>query len=666
MIKNLRLKWSDEYAYAFATKRAAEMLVAWLNRWPGPRLIASEHFAVKGWDDVVVEEYDRTRVHYQVKFQNTDFDTKPVRRPQAAPHENPTQRLRGSPTNDHSRALNSTVATHGSTGPVRRAPLPKLTEGAEKRSYAASVSVDVSPMDQMFQELAKVSRDVQWDGTIDNYRRHFALAVPAENLQVKKGFTLAHLREFVERCRKLGQVADRLGQPGDEQASNSRTWLMSWCGFVDNEHILRALQHVRIYTIGVTADLESEAENLLQPLFAKPTEARRAIFHFLKENADEVQETTPGFLLPRVSEYLHETYRRWILYHHDPMEPRWRAAGTIELRHRSSSTSADAVRFLWTPGSNAPPELCIAASPDPNCSLRRSLIRLATHAEIAQAEVRISDCVQWRYVVATWVGGTLGTKDHDQIGLNWRTYSDVPIPVDCYLLPEGDVASEKEARALADHMDMHTWTELVKLVNCKVQDYGAKDLTIAMATVWARWRKDVREHAELMRNLLQADAERGRSALAAIRVGPRTIELMASGILLNLALVAILDPEHGTWNKIMGKRTHTIALHRCSDLDDSSSSPKDVFHQAQALLCQETASIVLLPGTDSPPEELLPESLMDDDASSMRIGHRKFPESVFTGFFVSTQKAMLTNSVAVSKNGSRGTPTRVGLYLKQV
>ncbi|WP_437874463.1 ABC-three component system protein [Sorangium sp. So ce513] len=635
MISKLRFKWRDDYAYAFATKRAAEMLVAWLNRSPGPRLIASEHFAVKEWDDVVVEEHDRTRFHYQVKCQYTDFDTKPVRRSSAASDASSIQRPRSSVMNDRSRGLNSTVDTHILKAPIRHARLPRLTGGDEKKPHAAPTSADLSPLDQMFRELARASHDARWDGTIDSYRRQFVLVVPAESLQVKKGFTLAHLREFIERCRKSGQIADRLDQPGDEPTLNTRTWLMSWCGFVDDEHILRALSHVRILTVGATADLETETDKLLQPLFNKPAEVRRAIFHFLNENADTAQGTTPRLLLPRVSDYLYETYRRWILYHHDPLEPRWSTAGTIELHHQPSVTSADAVQFLWIPGNNAPRELCIAAQPHPKCSLRRSLVRLAAHAQIAQAEVCITDHIQWKNQAANWVGGTLGTAGNDEIGSNWRSYGDMPLPVDSCSLPEGDDASENAAQALTDQMDMRAWNELVRVVNDRVDEYGAKELTISMAAVWKRWRsevKDVREQAELMRSLLQAHAERGNSALAAIRVGPRTVELMASGVLLNLALVAILDPEHGTWNKMVGKDTHTIALCRCSNLDDPSSKAKEIFRQAQALLCQEAAPIVLLPGTDASPEELLPESLGDDDASLMRVGYRKYPEAVFTSY----------------------------------
>ncbi|XXX78990.1 ABC-three component system protein [Sorangium sp. So ce134] len=626
MIEKLRLTWHDDYAYAFATKHAAEMLMAWLDRRAGPRLIACEHFAIDGWDDVVVEKHDGTRVHYQVKHQYTDFDTVTVRRPQT-PQGIDTKR------NYHGDGLHDAkIATKSVVTPTNQRKLFEPT--IERVPQAKPASTDTSILDKAFQKIAAASRDPQWDGFIASRRRRFALAVPANVPKIKKDLTLAHLTEFIERCHKEGQVAEWMGKADDGPTRTCISWLTTSCGFEDTRHILRALPHVDILTIGTRIDLEAQTDDKLQPLFTQPTEARRAIYEFLKRNADGTQATTPRLLLPCVLQYLNETYRRWVLYRHDAQQPAWWIAGTIGLRGPHPVSVAEIVETLWTPSGKAQRQLYIAAQHENACSLRRSLLRLATHAEIAQTEVHLTEHSEWKIRVLDWVGGTLGVESNDKIGVNWRAYSDDPLTVACEPLPGDEATDEVAAQALTARMDAHTWAALVKAVNGKISEYGGTELKKTMVEVWKRWRADAlsepHQQAELMRQLLQANGERRNQSLPAMRVGPRTIELMAKGVLLNLALVAVLDPKDGTWNKINGKDTHTIALHRCSDLDDSSKEGKEVTSQAQTLLSRESASIVLLSGTDASPDDLLPDSLADDDATSTRIGHATFPEVVFT------------------------------------
>ncbi len=334
MLKKLSLKDADDYQYAVATLKCAEMVNAWLAGREGPKWVGSEQHPIINLDDIVTERHDGTYLHTQVKRQRDDFDS----------------------TNDCKR------------------PASTDKKDADKGRTA---------LDKTFVALAKLSVDAGFDGTVDGKRRRFELVLPGDSLKVKKDLELRHVCDFVKTCQKEGARPDRLdqGEPRDKTRERVCDWLQTWCDFADPAHILRALCHLEIRTIGARSDVDDVARRALKPCFLDPATAVQDLRHFLTDNADPAQASTPRLIVRHLRSRLRPDYYRWVQFHHERKAGRWTVAGTTELDTDIAEPPASVVRELWSLETGNG-EIRIDAAPPAQGDaggLHHALARLALH-----------------------------------------------------------------------------------------------------------------------------------------------------------------------------------------------------------------------------------------------------------------------------------------------
>jgi len=587
MLQKLRFQWRDDYQYHYATLEAAHMLVAWLDGRSGPHLIAAEHFAVDGWDDVVVDRGGR-RIHYQVKDQNTPFD-----------------------------------ASHPSNRP------------------AGSSAGQLTPLDKAFKALAQISQDSKWAGELDGHRRRFILALPTDLPQVKSDLTLKQVTEFVERCNKKGQnaewMADERAQDGTIQATLS--WLETWCDFRDVQHMLRALKHAEIQFIGMATNLIADAESALQSVSSSPKEMRKGIFHFLKDNSDVSQATTARLLFEEVGQYVDSVHKNWILYHSDPPGSCWIQTGPMEVTANTSYPDPGLVSTLWTAQPPSHLRIQAACDPDQQCTLRRALLRLALHAQHVSTNVSLEAPEGWRSQANQLLSRTLGLGINDGIGNTWGKERGCFTPTGEETMKGSEV--EEVAERLERNMDRHTFEKIIVAVNVAIPS-GFPNMKDDLMRVWNRWRagfeNDHGMPGQFLRDVLSVKAEQcadnairlTQQVDIGLRVGPATVDLVVRAILLQLLVAASLDPEHRSWEKIQGHNAHLIALEACAKLAGNRVGQRGLIEdQAELVLLEETSDLVILAGVSESPASLLPSSLMDDHRP-MLISDASLPKQIVT------------------------------------
>jgi hypothetical protein len=188
--QKLKLMKGDSYQAAVAAHYLCDLLLAFLegrSHREGYLHLGAEQ-GPKGWDDFVVFCVDATQIHHQVKRQSTPFCTYGV--------------VRG------------TKLTGKNTGQVQ----------------------DLSDLDKVFRQLGELTRQPS------SLLRRFRLDVLSGGVQIKKGLEVRTLSDVAVECAKTGVTAQSLARSYEDQPVHKvAAWLKNWCGFVDLDHVHRAL-----------------------------------------------------------------------------------------------------------------------------------------------------------------------------------------------------------------------------------------------------------------------------------------------------------------------------------------------------------------------------------------------------------------------------------------
>ena len=599
MRKKLNFTACDKYQASWANQLCAEMLSAWLDGKNSPKSVGCEQGCIPTWDDVVVEEADGSWSHHQIKRQNNGFDSSHSCR-------------RGKKKNDDPEEL--------------------------------------SELDKVFAALAENSNGTsQGSGTVAGNPqmplRRFFLVLPRNiDIPVKANLTLPQVNELTRRCHKIGQRSEEFiaeaGSPGLTQ--NLQNWLFTWCGFLDWEHIIRALNSLTILFVGTEVDIHEAIEKTLAIHFDDALGARRAIDQFLNDNADTTQATTPWQLLKAMPE-LSQRYRRWAQYNFFPTESKWRLAGTVGSMEKRALPSKEVIASFWNPNT-ATGDLRILA-PTEMMPLRDSLLRLALHATHYRNDVQFQKVDAWKEKIKAMTGGTFGLSINDNLGMNWQELKVPYEPADSFSLDTSAAATE--SIELDKEMAAHTWQAVQKTVSDQLRNWGSEtpgsDVLQEIEGVWNRWLTTLdvspAEQRKLLTSMMTTKAEGPRCSRPELRAGPITVELMAEGLLCILAVVAALDPLAGTWEKISGKTVHVIALQRCANLGQGES-PRKLSEQSLDILATEDVAILVLAGVESGPTELLDSSLAEDMETRSSLGSPKQPMMLLTNSTIVQQRKL--------------------------
>ena len=578
-LQKLRLNRADAYQAKVAASLLCEMLACHAQGKPHPRgyrYLGSEQ-GLPGWDDFVVELDGGARIYHQVKRQESEFCTRVVDR---KPDQNGNQ-------------------------------------------------VPLSDLDKVFAAIALVSEDFR---QTDRLR----LDLVSSQVRVKRTLYAKDLRDLATECNKPGVVAARLQNLTQEQRyQDLYTWLTSWCDYRDWDHIHAVFSKLEVNTMEDESQLKAGAVSHLGSSWSEPDLLFGDIVRLVQNEASYAGFLDASILWRRFHSRFDRSLPRWTRYTQARINEPWLVNGIQHVSTDDVEPANSVVERTWDAGSQShleigtSPPLHLATDPLPF-----ALSRLALHLP-HNSTARALQAAAWRSSMAAAVGHTLGlASTHEPANVPFlpvAALDEVPGSRSCESVPEGDL----EAEALQQAMDRKTWGRVMetveRLLGRDVSDGGLRGDLRARWTSWIGGMDDAAKR-DLMVGLLHAEAE-GAKVQGLLRVGPRTVELMADGIMLRL-LVEAAAGGRGTWDSLgSGLTVRSLALVTWAGpagsatgayrLDETLSSDllKPLAQQPRGFVrpSDEKCTVLVMSGVACSPTDWLEPSLADDAPASHNL-----------------------------------------------
>ncbi|NMU88748.1 hypothetical protein HGQ98_02455 [Achromobacter ruhlandii] len=593
MIRRFRLEQKSHYERLVIAQRLSDMLDKFLDGRRAPIAIGAEQGGIEEWDDVVILHSPVSYEHLQVKRQASDFCTK-----------NPDK--------------------------------TKHRTKAPKEGSSATEPTD-SVIDKAFASLAKHAGLGTFDTLPD---RQFQLTLMGAHLQIKKDLTVDHLDALCKLCRQEGLDLDALANRKDGPTERTYLWLTTWCGFKDWAQIRDTLRRVTIVCVGNDATLEQRSAESLGRHFTDPKRTLERLITYITDETSDVSALGCHAVVRALKDELRKDVQTWVQYQlGDEVLPAgrpWSFAGTYDLGGTTSRPAQGVVTHMWSvePGSR---KLRIYAPYTPpvgaTFTLPSALLRMALHLPNGSLGLMLDEPT-WRSSVGHEVGHTLGCTESDLNNLPWFENPErLACAADRALETQG--AARAEADALASAMDEVVWEHLVQGVSEKLGAIVDSALANAMETVWLGWSARFAEHPESRRKFLEQllyPETEGKNAKHALRLGPRTLDLLVTAV-ETLLLVAVGVGESGSdWTSFPDcGQVQSIALKYWSgpagctpDVRELSDDP------LMAVIGPSPAPVVTLSGVSNSPSDLLNFGMADDAEATTSMAAERQPHLLVT------------------------------------
>jgi hypothetical protein len=520
MLKKLRLNRADSYAYHIATYYMAEMIVNFLAGNNKYRSLGTEQGGVVGWDDIVMEHFDGQRHHLQVKRQETKFCDQPA-----------------------DRTTSKKKSTNNATD---------KTEPTERT---------LSPLDTAIESLATHFSEASGKQPI----RKFFLEIPFPNILIKKEIEVRDFYSLCEDCKKSTLTANGLEErmADDDKTKFMFAWLTSWCGFRNWDHILTALGSLTIRYVKSESDLRDQTDRQFRDWFTSPEATRNAIRHYLDDNETDAGAATPRLMMEHVGHLLKSGSERWVQYQFAPNHMHWAIAGTLAGCGKTIQPAPLIVSELWNSAAGGVNILRLV-SPLANEPLPQSLMRLALHLP-GSSKAYFQNMVAWHSQMQVALAHTFGVDKGDLARDKFCWFdNDEPIKTPETRALEKISAIGDEATALMAEMDRITWDKVCTAVYKEIQEMTNGDMQAAVEALWKKWKMalatDESARQKLLIKMLHPTSE-GEDVIAALRVGPRTSQLIAEGIIILLVVCAAIGDANVRWDNLGEKGSiATLAL----------------------------------------------------------------------------------------------------------
>ncbi|WP_337155286.1 ABC-three component system protein [Pseudomonas protegens] len=579
MIRRFRLEQKGHYEKLVIAQRLADMLDCFIEGRPAPIEMGSEQGGIPKWDDFVVLHADNTYEHVQIKRQSTDFCTKNANKPSS---------------NDK-----------------------------------------LSVIDDAFTSLAEwiKSEDRKQTGP-----RKFVLSLASIGLHLKKDLTVNHLDEVCTICRQdwINPLAPADRKDGPTQ--RVYTWLTTWCGFTDWAHIKEALQLVTIMTAGIESNLKEQAVRALDRHFTDAETTLNLLLTYISAETSDISAIRCRSVLRHLHSMRRPDMQTWTQYRMDSASKPWCISGTHDVQAGAPEPSGTVVQQLWGEETrNRKLRVAAAYSPSQgsNLTLPYAILRLALHLQGATQGFMLG-ATAWRTSVGLEVGHTLGIGECDLDTLPWFENADL---LSCAAQREldGVAAARLEAQALTEAMDDAVWQRVVDRMSENLAGIGDAELLDAMETTWQLWRAQLTEDKKSRRQLLEQmlyPSSEGKNAVLALRLGPRTVNLLATAIETLLLVAVAIGGEGSNWKMFTNcGEVLSIALKQWSG---PATEPADVRElSADSLLTvigPSPAPVVILAGVEASPASLLEEGMADDADETTSMAAERRPQLLVTRF----------------------------------
>jgi len=630
MIRRFRLEQKSHYEKLVIAQRLSDMLEKFLDGRRAPIEIGAEQGGIEEWDDVVIVHSPDSYEHLQVKRQTTDFCTKDP---------------------DMQEYLVKLAKRRNARKPkpevLASEPLP--LGGAPDPKKAKE---DVSVLDSAFSSLAKYASSGEFDKLPD---RQFQLTLVGAHLKIKDELTVNHLDELCKLCRQEGLDLAELASRKDGPTERAFLWLTTWCGFQDWAQIRDTLKRVTVLCVGNDATLEQRSIESLGRHFTNPQRTLERLITYITAETSDVSALGCHAAVLELRDNLRPDVETWAQYLlGDGVQPAgrsWSFSGTYDLVASVPRSSDGVVQHMWStsPGNRklriyAP----YTASSGANLTLPSAILRMALHLLPGSQSLLLGEST-WRSSVGHEVGYTFGSAASDLSNLPWL---ENPESLACALDHEFKTigAARTEAEALAQAMDELVWQRLVEGVANKLTSIADPALADAMEAIWLEWltgfAKDLANRRKFLEQLLYPETE-GKNAKHALRLGPRTLDLLITAVETLLLVAVGLGSSGSNWASFPDCReVLSIALKYWSGPAGSAPEVRELSDDhLMTVIGRNPVPVVILSGVSASPSELLNIGMADDAEMTTSMAAERQPHLLVTrsGAFRHLRKGTLAS-----------------------
>lgn len=638
MIRRFRLEQKSLYEKLVIAQRLSDMLDKFLSGRPAPLLIGAEQGGISEWDDVVIHHVEGYYEHLQIKRQSTPFCEKNIDKDVYVKSYKP-------------RKINN----------LAKPKAPPASENDPDTSDSTGIQTNDqfdSELDKAFKSLAawQLSDDVN-----KLPKRIFTLTLPGLDIAIKGSgkniIKVNHLHEFCNICRIDGTVLSALSEREDNPTQRVYQWLTTWCGFEGWEHVKQTMRLLTVDCIGDEVTLQKRAHESLGRHFIDPQQTLDLLIAYISENTTDVSVIGCYDVARHLHSKLRPGVETWTQYlDNRSLDQTWSVAGTHNLATSSvsqgvhSHAASEIVKHHWGITAHNR-KLRLHAKYTPSTpkvvALPSAILRLALHLKSGSHCLLLDESV-WRNGAENEVGRTLGISDRDLDDLPWIDNRDKLVCCQGRNLSTA-IATREEATALHSAMNELVWEQLQRSVSDKVESITDSALMAAMDFKWRAWMAELttdQNARQLLFEQLMYPHTEGIDPTQALRIGPRTIELLETSILMLLLVCVAIGGKDANWRSIpqIGD-VISIALRNWSGAATGTRSVRPLYEDAlMSLLGPSPAPVVILAGVDASPTSLLEAGMADDFESSHSMAAERQPHLLVTRFGV--MKYLRTGTLA--------------------
>jgi len=607
MIRRFRLEQKGRYEKLVIAQRLSEMVEKYLDGRTAPLLIGAEQGGIGEWDDVVIYHADEHYEHFQIKRQTTSFSDKHI---------------------DKADYIRSYKPRTGSNAPA--VPLDS--------------NID-SELDKAMKSLSawSVTRQAKQPPA-----RAFSLILLGLEVIIKgkaSDFIIAnHLHEFCRLCKQDDLDLTALASRPDTPTQNVYKWLTTWCGFTGWDHVRQTMRTLTIHAVGSEENLEERACESLGRHFNDPRATLEKLLGYISTNTTDVNAISCRAMASHLKDARRSDAETWTQYLMKPLAgPSWMVAGTHNLNSATNLPAAheatEIVSHHWTAGGNNR-RLRLHATycpPTPNIvALPSAILRLALHLKSGSHCLLLGEPL-WRQGAGSELGRTLGISESDLDDLPWIDNSEALSCASGRKI-SSILETRDESSALHQAMNDLVWEQLQGRITTRLNSVTDMPLLAVLEPKWRSWAAELTADAAARESLfeqLMYPKTEGLDGKHALRVGPRTLDLLESAILMLLLVCAAIGDDDGNWREIpdVGD-VLSIALQNWSGASSDLGGARPVADDLMAILGPSPASVVILAGVEGSPTSLLDSGMADDFENGNSMAAERQPRLLVTRFGV--------------------------------
>lgn len=593
MIRRFRLEQKSYFEKLVIAQRLSDMLDRFLGGRIAPLKIGAEMGGIEEWDDVVILHSPDSLEHLQIKRNTTDFCTK---------------------------------------NPDKNAVQAKGKKGNSPKAEPANSVIDSA--------FASLARHVDLGTFNSTPNRQFQLTLLGAHLKIKDDLTVNHLDELCKIFRRDGFNLDQLENRQDGPTNRAYLWLTTWCGFRNWAHIRDALHRVKIACVGDETTLEQRSIDSLSRHFSDPNRTLQRLITYITTETSDVSALDCHAVVRELRAELRPDVETWAQYCLGDANlaggKSWFFAGTHDLGETAPGLAQGVVGHMWSSEAGNR-RLRIHALYTPalgeNLTLPSAILRMALHLSNGSQSLMLNEPM-WRGSVGHEVGHTLGCTESD---LNHLPWLENPERLACALDHEFKTQGETraEAEALASAMDDLVWQRLTHGVSEKLAAISDSVLADAMEKVWLVWLDGFNKHPdnrrEFLKQLLYPKTE-GKNAKHALRLGPRTLDLLVTAVETLLLVAVGIEGSGNDWTSFPDcGQVQSIALKYWSGPAGCVPEVRELSDDPlMTVIGPSPAPVVILSGLSNSPSDLLNFGMADDAEATTSMAAERQPHLLVT------------------------------------